>query len=109
MSTSISAGGLLVLGPSNQRVITMDWDTEALPATVTIASSNFTITPIRQAGSMLGLDNTSILAGNRKTQLRLDATLATVGDLYMVINVIVTAESPAQTIDGVFQVLVQNQ
>lgn len=109
MSTSIRAGGLLILDPSDKRVIVFDWDTEALPTGVTIASNTFTIAAVQQAGATaLTKDNESIPAGSRTTQLRLDATTATVGDKYLVASKIVTSESPAQTIERQFSVLVQN-
>jgi hypothetical protein len=113
VSTTIEAGGLLVLDPSDKRVIQFDWDTDALPAGVEIATpsgSTFTITAIQQSGlTALTKDQESIVSGNRKTQLRLVATTATVGDRYLVANQIVTNESPAQTIERQFEVLIQNQ
>ncbi len=98
------------MDPSDKRVLTFDWSSEALPATVTIASQTFTIGVIRQSGvTALTKDQESILAGSRSTQLRLDATTATVGDKYTVSNKIVTSEIPPQTIERQFTVLVQNR
>src|SRR4051812_48251883 len=98
------------MDPSDKRVIVFDWDTEALPASVTIASNTFTITTIKQNGvTILTKDQESIPAGSRTTQLRLDATTATNGDRYTVASKIVTSEVPAQTIERQFSVLVQNR
>lgn len=110
MSTSIRSGDLVVLDPSDKRVIVFDWDSEALPATVTIASNTFTITAVKQSGlTALTKDQETIPAGSRTTQLRLDATTATNGDKYLVASKIVTSESPAQTIERQFKVLIQNK
>lgn len=109
MST-IRAGGLLVLDPGDSRVIQFDWDTEGLPEGVQINTSTFTITTVKQNGAtILTKDNPSVLAGNRSTQVRLIGTTATTGDQYLVMNEIVTAESPTQTIQRQIRVLVQNQ
>jgi Na+-translocating ferredoxin:NAD+ oxidoreductase RnfC subunit len=100
----------LKLDPSDIRVIQFDWDDEALPAGVTITTSTFTISVIRQSGvTALTKDNPTIVSGSRKTQVRLLATTATAGDKYRLMNTIVTNESPAQTIERQITVLVQNQ
>lgn len=112
MSVTITAGGLVVLDPGDKRVIQFDWGTDTLAAGVEIASSGstFTITAIKQNGATaLTKDQESIVTGNRKTQLRLLATTATAGDRYRVDNTIVTNESPAQTHDQGFYVLIQNR
>jgi hypothetical protein len=109
-SQSIRANGLIVLDPSDQPVLTFDWDTEALPAGVEIASNTFTITAVKQSGNTaLTKDSETIPAGNRTTRLRLLATTATTGDRYLVASKIVTNESPAQTIERQFSVLIQNR
>lgn len=98
------------MDPSDKRVILVDWASEALQASVTIASSTFTVTVVKQGGvTALTFDNASIPSGNRTTKVRLDATTATSGDKYLVNNAIVTAETPAQTLERQFTVLVQNQ
>lgn len=110
MSTTIRAGGLLILDPADKRVIQFDWDTEGLPPGVEISTSSFTISAQLQNGATaLTKDQESIVTGNRKTQLRLLATTATAGDRYLVANQVVTNESPAQTIERQFTALVQNQ
>lgn len=109
MSDTIRAGGLAVFDPSDERVIQFDWDTEALADGVTITSSVFTIEAIQQAGvTALTKDNEGIVAGSRKTSVRLLATTATAGDSYWVNNKITTNETPAQKIERRFKVLVQD-
>lgn len=107
MST-IRAGGLLVLDPSDKRVISFNWDAEALPAGVQIASSAWSIEAIRQSGaSALTKDNEA--TASRTTSARLLATTSTAGDVYWVSNKITTDETPAQEIEQRFKVLVQDQ
>jgi hypothetical protein len=110
VSTSIYAGNLLVLDPSDKRVITFDWDTEALPVGISITSSAWTITAIRQSGATaLTNDNATIASSNRSTITRLLATTATVGDIYRVSNKVTLDGSPAQEIEQQFKVLIQDQ
>jgi hypothetical protein len=111
LSTSIRAGGLLVLDPSDKRVIQFDWDAEALASGVEISTKTITITPIQQADAAADLtsDNESLVSGNRKVQVRLLATTATVGDSYWVACKVVTNETPAQEIEQRIKVLIQDQ
>jgi hypothetical protein len=110
MSTTIAPGGLLRMDPADVRVIQFDWDDAALAAAVTISTSTFTITTVKQNGlTILTKDNPSIVSGNRKTQVRLLATTATAGDKYLLANAIVTNESPAQTIERQIHVHIENQ
>lgn len=108
MSTTIRAGDLLTLDPSDKRVITFDWDSEALPVGVTISSYLHTIVVVKQNGvTALTKDNES--NATRTTQLRLLATTATNGDKYRVACKITTNENPTQEIERQFSVLVQNR
>lgn len=111
MSTvTVSPGAVVTLDPSDKRVVVFDWDALNLGVGVTISTSIFTITVIRQNGSQpLTKDNPDILVGSRKTQVRLDATTATVGDLYSLANTITTNESPVQQKEQSIQVLIENQ
>ncbi len=111
MSESIQAGGLAVFDPSDKRVLQFNWDsTNALATGVEITASVWTITAISQSGvTALTKDNESVVAGNRKTQVRLLATTATLGDSYYVENKITTNETPAQEIEQGFRVVVQNR
>jgi hypothetical protein len=110
LSTTIYAGNVLVLDPSDKRLVTFDWDSEALPAATTISTSAWTIAAIRQSGvTALTNDNESIGAGSRTTVTRLLATTATVGDLYWVSNKVTLSGSPAQEVEQRFKVLIQDQ
>lgn len=108
MSTiTIQNGDQATKDPSDIKVYIVDWDTANLGATVTISTSTWTITPISpsQSDANLTKDNESLLAGNRKTQVRL--TAGTLGQLYEIANKIVTNETPAQTKERSFRVLIQ--
>ena len=106
--TYIYSGDLLIMDPSDKRVIQMDWG--ALPDGVLINSQVYTITAIKQNGvTALTKDNESVDAGGRATQLRLLATTATVGDRYQVSNKITTTESPAQEIERSYFVRIENK
>jgi len=95
--------------PSDIKVYQFDWDTNNLAATVTISTSTWTITAIAplQVETALTKDNETILAGNRKTQLRLLG--GTLGQKYEIANKIVTSETPAQTKERSFRVFIENQ
>jgi hypothetical protein len=104
MSTEIHSGGLVTKDPDAIEVYVVDWDAEHLAASVTITTSSWVI-----AGpdSALTKDQESILSGSRKTQLRL--TAGTLEGVYTVTNRIVTNETPAQTKDASFSVLIQQE
>ena len=114
-------GGVLSLDPSETRTIAFDWDFN-LRADITISTSTYTITVVRQSGATaLTKDNPSILnaadgtvavertvGASRVTQVRLIATTATAGDEYELANTIVTSESPTQTKEQSIRVLIEN-
>lgn len=107
--SEINAGGTIVFDPSDKRVVIFDWDRQALETSVTIDTSTWTITAVRQSGATaLTSDNATIVSGDRKTQIRLLATTATLGDIYWVSNKIVTDENPVQEIEQRFRVIVQD-
>ncbi len=101
--------------------VAFDWDLNGLRAGVQITTSTFTITVVQQAGvGALAKDNPGILTGavatvvcertvgdSRVTQVRLDATLATLGDEYVLTNTIVTNETPTQTKIGTISVVIE--
>lgn len=117
MSTvTVREGTPVVKDPADIKVYVFDWDTLNLAAGVAISTSTFTITYVTSydaAGNPLPntipltKDQESILAGSRKTQVRLSA--GTLGLKYRIDNRIVTNESPSQTKDRSFSVLVQNK
>lgn len=83
---------------TEKRLVQFDWDTDGnLADGVTISASTFTIIVVRPTSEIVaGLtkDNPSILAGSRKTQVRL--LEGTLGSRYKLTNHITTNESPAQ-------------
>lgn len=106
----IKSGESVIFDPSDSRVVQYNWDDHGLAALVTITTSTWTITAIRQSGvTALTKDNESIVAGSRSTQVRLIATTATDGDEYFVENKVVTNESPTQTKEQGFRLLVQQK
>ena len=108
MSLTVHDGAMIVKDPSDVSVYVFDWDADHLASGVTIGTSTWTITPLTPAGDTgLTKDQPSILAGSRKTQIRLSA--GTLGALYQLDNTIVTSESPAQTKERSITVLVQNK
>ena len=110
MSTvSVKSGDLVVMDPAESRILQFDWDAENLATSVTISTSTFTITAIQQASTALTKDNPSILSGTRKTQVRVIATTASVGDEYELANTIVTSESPTQTKEQSIRLRIQHK
>jgi hypothetical protein len=121
----VNAGQLVQFDPSDTRVICFDWDKRNLLGdSVLIATSTWTITAVQQSGSNpLAKDNEARLTAieataaigrtvtgdYRVTRVRLDATVATAGDRYRVSNKILTNETPAQTKEQSFYVLVQDR
>ena len=119
----VQQNGTLSLDPSDVRFVVADYDASNLKADITIAASTWTITVMRQNGATaLTKDNPAILTAleattalertvgaSRATRVRLIATTATAGDLYEVANTITTSESPAQTKEKSFYVLIGQQ
>jgi hypothetical protein len=104
MSRTIHSGGLVVKDPNAERFYQVDWDAENLAAAVIIADSDWIISG---PDSNLVDDQPSVLSGDRKAQVRL--TGGTLGKRYTVTNRIVTNESPPQTKDASFKVLIQQE
>lgn len=108
-TVTITNGDQVLKDPADIKVYLVDWDTNNLAATVTISTSTWTITAIGPSTTDTALtkDSESVLAGNRKTQVRL--TAGTLGQTYEIANKIVTSETPAQTKERSFRVRVENQ
>jgi hypothetical protein len=106
---TISDGALVIKDPSDIKAYTFDYDTENLAVGAAILTSTFTITAVWPSTTDLALtkDQETILAGARKTQVRLSA--GTLGQKYQIANKIVTSESPAQTKERSFTVWVQDR
>jgi len=119
----IQPGALITLDPSDVRVVVADWDDDNLSDGITIGTSTWTISVIKQNGAaILTKDNEARLTAaeataalertvtvNRATRVRLVATTATLGDVYEVENKIITSENPTQTKAKSFRVLIENQ
>jgi hypothetical protein len=101
--TAIRSGGLVVKDPNSSEFYTFDWNHEHLPGGVEVSTSTFTVTG---PDAILTVDQFGIFQGNRKTQVRLNG--GTLGKKYTVTNRITTDQSPSQTKDASFRVLIQN-
>jgi hypothetical protein len=101
MTTTVRGGAQITKDPQAKRIIQFNWD-DILGSGVSIVTSTFTI-----AGpdGVLTKDNEAIVAGARKTSLRVLA--GTVGATYTVTNHIITNETPAQEDDESIRVFIQ--
>jgi hypothetical protein len=105
---TIRNGDLTSQDPNDQLVYRFDWDTDNLLTGVLINSSSFTITQIAGATTTaLTKDQESIVAGSRQTQLRIAG--GDVGALFEIANKIVTNESPTQTKERSFRLLIEEK
>jgi hypothetical protein len=77
-----------------------------LLAHTNVTPPNATYWAVVATDAPLTKDSESILAGTRKTQVRLLA--GTLGQIYEIANKIVTSETPAQTKERSFRVLIEN-
>ena len=116
-------GALVTKDPSDEKVYCFDWDADNLAPTVTIGTSTWTITPISPSTTDAVLTKDSeikltaaqattavghiVTLNDRATQLRLK--VGTLGQIYEIANKIVTTETPAQTKERSFRVLIQQQ
>ena len=120
--TVITPIQLVTKDPQESRVYVVDWDYANLAAAVTIATSTFAITAIAPIGDTgLTKDNElkltaaqatvalerTVSLDNRATRVRLIG--GTLGALYEITNQIITSESPAQTKERSFRVLIEQQ
>lgn len=100
MPTTIAPGELLEKDPNEELIYQFDWSDWL--GTALIASSTFTLegNDMSVSGTLSG-DQTAIVSGSQKTQVRLlDGTLY---QTYTIENKIVTNESPAQTAERSFK------
>lgn len=82
----------------------VDWGMFWLAPAVTITTSTWTITG---PDAVLTKDQESLTGGNRTARVRLSA--GTTGARYTITNRIVTNESPSQTDERSFELLVQDR
>jgi hypothetical protein len=104
---TIEDSGLVVMDPSDISVFTFDWDARHLQTSVTIATNSFSVVTLTTGAAAITKDNEVVLAGARKTQLRL--SVPQLGAKYRIENKIVTNESPPQTKERSFYVVCQNK
>lgn len=109
MSYTIRDGGLAAKDPSDIRVFQFDWGAEALEAGASVIISTFQAIGIRGdlTTTPLSLDAPSVLPGERQTQVRIDAGAR--GSIWRINNKIVTDESPSQTIERSFFLLIEER
>jgi len=100
--------GVATKDPADIKVYQFDWDTDNLAVGVSISSNFFTIVALHPASdTALTKDQESVLAGLRHTQVRLSG--GTLGARYRIDNKIVTNETPAQTKERSFILMIQNK
>lgn len=104
----ISNGGYVQQDPADLKLYLFDWDANSLALGVIITSSSFSIKAIRPSVTDAALvkDNESVLPSQRQTQLRLSG--GTLGQTYEVANKIITNETPSQTKERSFRVVIAN-
>lgn len=105
---TIIPGDTVVQDPADVKTYTMSWD-DNLAVGVTIIDSSWTILPIRPSQTDAALAKTSeaLVVGLRKTQLQLSE--GTPGQLYEVANQVTTSETPPQTKERSFRVLMEDE
>jgi hypothetical protein len=120
---TIREGELVTKDPSDSKVYVFDWDLDNLSATATLTESTFTITALSPSTIDTALTKDTearltsaqattatgrvVILNNRVTQLRLIA--GTLGQTYQIANAVVTDETPAQTKERSFRLLIQNR
>lgn len=99
---------LTIQDPNDKKVYFFDWDAENLGVGVTIIQSSFTISALTPSttDALLSKDQETLVTGNRITQVRLFG--GTRGQVYEIANQIITSESPAQTKERSFRLLIQD-
>jgi len=109
MSYTIRDGDMALKDPSDIRVFQFDWGAEALQVGASIITSTFQAIGVRGnlATTPLSLDAPSVLPGERQTQIRIDAGAR--NSMWRINNKIVTDESPSQTIERSFFLLIQEK
>lgn len=109
MSITVQSGQVVVQDPSDIRVYVFDWDAENLPDGAAISgSATWTISAVIPSdATLMTKDQESILSDNRKAQVRLQG--GTVGARYNIACKISTNESPQQTKEQSFDILVEHR
>jgi hypothetical protein len=109
MSLTVQAGELVPFDPSDIRVIDFNW-ADNLGSAAISGSATWTITAVEPASATVPTkDNESILSGNQIAQVRINVTGATANARYNIACKITTNETPSQTKEQSFDILVQNR
>jgi hypothetical protein len=101
-TVTVQPGALIVMDPSDKKVIIFDFDTLNLANGVELANTasayGITISAVKTADptELLTFDNAALVTGNRKVTARFIATTANRGDKYRVSVKATTNESPVQ-------------
>ena len=106
MSITIDNGGLATQDPDDSSVYQFDWGTDNLALGVTIMSSVFTVRAVNPLTAVLPvLDSAGLDGASRTAHVRV--TGGDVGATYEIANKIVTSESPSQTKERSFLLLIE--
>lgn len=105
VTIEIRDGGLATQDPSDARVYRMTWE-DNLAAGVTFTTNTFTVTQLSGTATP-ALTRDSVSADGLDTIVRLSGGAE--GGLYRIDNLVITNESPAQTKERHFKVLVQTK
>jgi hypothetical protein len=111
MALTISDDGLVTKDPSDTEIYEMDWDTEGLPAGVSIETSTFTLTGVSgdTTTTPLTVPVAGTWIGNESRSAYVRLTAGADGSKWHVQNEIVTDEDPTRTRNRGFYVLVQDR
>lgn len=110
MSLTVQAGDLVEMDPSDVRVFDFDWSTNLGTGVEISGSATWTITAVSPSDATVPVkDNESIVTGNQIARVRLNVTGATANARYNIACKITTNESPSQTKEQSFDILVQNR
>lgn len=105
---TVRSGATVTQDPNDSLVYRLNWDEENLGEGVVLTGAGtITITADDEASPSLEADQLALLEGNRSARVRL--TGGELGQTYRVSHRIVTNESPAQTKEKSFFVLIQNK
>lgn len=109
MSVTIQAGQRALHDPSDIRLYVFDWDADNLPVGVEITgAATWTISAVAPTtANLMTKDQESIVSGNRKAQVRLQGGDA--GATYNIACKITTNETPSQTKEQSFVILVRQR
>lgn len=105
--TTIRAGQTSIQDPNDARVYALNWDDTLAADVELVDAGTITITADVEDSPTLEADELELLDGNRGARARLSGGV--LGRMYRVAHRIVTNESPAQTFEQSFKVLIQNR